>query len=142
MGNSESAIKKANFDDVIMISKELSKNSAKKTQILIHVMDKDDEELLIKNTLSINEEIEKINSLLSLRKMDVTIVIYGKNTDNVSKVVRRYKQLCDMGFFNVYVYLGGLFEWLLLQEIYGNNEIQTNNICKRNILDYKPTRSL
>jgi len=45
MGNSESAIKKANFDDVIMISKELSKNSAKKTQILIHVMDKDDEDI-------------------------------------------------------------------------------------------------
>jgi len=141
MGNSESSIKKVNFDDVIMISK-YSKESSKNKNILIHVMDKDDEELLIKNTLLINEEIEKINSLLSLRKMDMTIVIYGKNTDNVSKVVRRYQQLCDMGFSNVYVYLGGLFEWLLLQEIYGNDEIQTNNICKRNILDYKPTRSL
>ena len=126
MGNSESAIKKVNFDDIIMISKD-SKH------FLIHVMEKEDEDLLIKGTLSINEEIEKMNSLLSLEKMNVTIVIYGKNTDDVSKVIGRYRQLNDMGFSNVYVYLGGLFEWLLLQEIYGNDEIKTNNICKKNI---------
>jgi rhodanese-related sulfurtransferase len=135
MGNSESAIKKVNFDDIIMISKD-SKH------FLIHVMEKEDEDLLIKGTLSINEEIEKMNSLLSLEKMNVTIVIYGKNTDDVSKVIGRYRQLHEMGFSNVYVYLGGLFEWLLLQEIYGNDEIRTNNICKKNILDYKPARSL
>jgi len=135
MGNHESAIKKVNFDDIIMISKD-SKH------FLIHVMEKEDEDLLIKGTLSINEEIEKMNSLLSSEKMNVTIVIYGKNTDDVSKVIRRYRQLNEMGFSNVYVYLGGLFEWLLLQEIYGNDEIKTNNICKKNILDYKPARSL
>jgi len=135
MGNHESAIKKVNFDDIIMISKD-SKH------FLIHVMEKEDEDLLIKGTLSINEEIEKMNSLLSSEKMNVTIVIYGKNTDDVSKVIGRYRQLNDMGFSNVYVYLGGLFEWLLLQEIYGNDEIKTNNICKKNILDYKPARSL
>ena len=138
MGNSESSIKKANFDDVIIISKE----SAKNAHILIHVMDKENEELLIKGTLTINEEIEKVNSLLSLRKMDVIIVIYGKNTDDVSKVISRYRQLRDMGFTNVYVYLGGLFEWLLLQEIYGNEEIKTNVVCKKNILDYKPSRGV
>lgn len=135
MGNSESSIKKVNFDDVIMIS-------LKNTHILIHVMEKEDQELLIKNTLLIDEEIERINSILSFRKMDVTIVIYGKNTDDISKVIGKYRKLCDMGFSNVYVYLGGLFEWLLLQEIYGNDEIKTNNICNKNILDYKPARGL
>jgi hypothetical protein len=138
MGNSESAIKKVNFDDIIMISKDSSKN----THILINVMEKEDQALLIKSTLSINEEIEKVNSLLSFRKMDVNIVIYGKNTDDVSKVIKRYRQLCDMGFSNVHVYLGGLFEWLLLQEIYGNDEIKTNIVCNRNILDYKPARGM
>ena len=135
MGNSESLIKKVNFDDIIIIS-------LKNAHILIHVMDKENEELLIKGTLTINEEIEKVNSLLSFRKMDVTIVIYGKNTDDISKVIGRYRQLRDMGFSNVYVYLGGLFEWLLLQEIYGNEEIKTNIVCKKNILDYKPSRGL
>ena len=141
MGNSESSIKKVNFDDIINISKD-SKELTKNNNILIHVMEKEDQELLIKNTLLIDEEIERINSILSFRKMDVTIVIYGKNTDDISKVIGKYRKLCDMGFSNVYVYLGGLFEWLLLQEIYGNDEIKTNNICKKNILDYKPARSL
>ena len=141
MGNSESSIKKVNFDDIINISKD-SKESTKNTHILIHVMEKEDQELLIKNTLSIDEEIEIINSILSFRKMDVIIVIYGKNTDDVSKVIRRYRQLCDMGFSNVHVYFGGLFEWLLLQEIYGNDDMKTNIVCNRNILDYKPARGL
>ena len=139
MGNSESAIKKANFDDVIMISK-CSKDLTKNNHILIHVMEKEDQDLLIKGTLLIDQEIEKMNSLLSSGKKDATIVIYGKNTDDVSKVIGRYRQLCEMGFSNVHVYLGGLFEWLLLQEIYGNNEIQTNMVCKKNILYYKPAR--
>ena len=138
MGNSTSDIKKANFDDIINILKD----SAKKIRILIHVMNAENQELLIKGTLSINEEMEKMNSLLRSGKMDATIVIYGKNTDDVSKLIGRYKQLHDMGFSNVYVYLGGLFEWLLLQEIYGNEEIQTNIVCKKNILDYKPARGL
>lgn len=141
MGNSESSIKKVNFDDIINISKD-SKELTKNNNILIHVMEKEDQELLIKNTLLIDEEIERINSILSFRKMDVTIVIYGKNTDDISKVIGKYRKLCDMGFSNVYVYLGGLFEWLLLQEIYGNDEIKTNNICNKNILDYKPARGL
>ena len=141
MGNSESSIKKVNFDDIINISKD-SKELTKNNNILIHVMEKEDQELLIKNTLSIDEEIEIINSILSFRKMDVIIVIYGKNTDDVSKVIRRYRQLCDMGFSNVHVYFGGLFEWLLLQEIYGNDDMKTNIVCNRNILDYKPARGL
>ena len=141
MGNSESSIKKVNFDDIINISKD-SKELTKNNNILIHVMEKEDQELLIKNTLLIDEEIERINSILSFRKMDVTIVIYGKNTDDISKVIGKYRKLCDMGFSNVYVYLGGLFEWLLLQEIYGNDEIKTNIVCKKNILDYKPSRGM
>jgi hypothetical protein len=40
MGNYESAIKKVNFDDIIMIS-------LKNNYILIHVMEKEDEDLLI-----------------------------------------------------------------------------------------------
>ena len=97
---------------------------------------------LRKHVISECDEIEIINSILSFRKMDVIIVIYGKNTDDVSKVIRRYRQLCDMGFSNVHVYFGGLFEWLLLQEIYGNDDMKTNIVCNRNILDYKPARGL
>jgi hypothetical protein len=133
MGNSESNIKKVNFDDII---------TSKNTHIIINVMEKHEQEILIKGTLSINEEIETINSLLALGKMDTTIIIYGKNTDDISKVISRYRQLQNMGFTNPRAYIGGLFEWLLLQEMYGCDEFKTNTTCKNSILDYKPDRGI
>jgi hypothetical protein len=42
-----------------------------------------------------------------------------------------------MGFVNVYLYPGGLFEWLLLQDIYGDDEFPTT-IKELDILKYKP----
>lgn len=116
MGNAESHIKTANFDN-IKYDKHL----------LIHVMDEKDQSLLIKGTLTIEDEIETLNSVLSASKQRETrIIIYGKNTDDYGKVMRRYKQLCGLGF-DASVYFGGLFEWLLLQEIYGNSEFPINN---------------
>ena len=131
MGNSESNIKKVNFDDII-----------KNTHIIINIMKKDEQEILIKGTLSIIEEIETINSLLASGKMETTIIIYGKNTDDISKVINRYRQLQNMGFTHMRAYIGGLFEWLLLQEIYGCDEFKTNIIFKNSVLDYKPERGL
>jgi len=32
-----------------------------------------------------------------------------------------------LGFLNIYVYLGGIFEWLLLQDIYGDEEFPTTS---------------
>ena len=111
MGNADSQIRTANFDNI-----------KEKTYILIHVMDETDQFVLIKGTLTIEKEITIINSLLSASKQgDTRIIIYGKNTDDFHKVVKRYKQLCELGF-NAFVYIGGLFEWLLLQEIYGLSE--------------------
>jgi len=43
-----------------------------------------------------------------------------------------------LGFTNVYVYPGGIFEWLLLQDIYGENEFPTTKI-EIDILKFKPT---
>ena len=111
MGNADSQIRTANFDNI-----------KENTHILIHVMDKTDQSVLIKGTLTIEKEITIINSLLSASKQgDTRIIIYGKNTDDFHKVVKRYKQLCDLGF-DAFVYIGGIFEWLLLQEIYGSSE--------------------
>ena len=111
MGNADSKIRTANFDNI-----------KENTYILIHVMDETDQSVLIKGTLTIEKEITILNSLLSASKQrETNIIIYGKNTDDFHKVMRRYKQLCDLGF-NAFVYIGGLFEWLLLQEIYGMSE--------------------
>ena len=37
------------------------------------------------------------------------------------------EQLNQLGFINIYVYPGGLFEWLLLQDIYGEELFQTTS---------------
>ena len=48
----------------------------------------------------------------------------------------KYKQLTDFGFKNVFVYRGGLFEWLLLQDIYGEEQFKTTTKVI-DILKYK-----
>ena len=131
MGNAESHIKTVNFDNV-----KYDKH------LLIHVMDEKDQTLLIKGTLTIEDEIKTLNSVLSASKQGETrIIIYGKNTDDYEKVIRRYKQLRTLGF-DACVYFGGLFEWLLLQEIYGISEfpIEKRGIAPMDALKYAPAK--
>lgn len=131
MGNAESQIKTANFDNI-----KYDKH------ILIHVMDENDQSLLIKGTLTIENEIETMNSVLSASKQRETrIIIYGKNTDDYGQIIKRYKQLCGLGF-DACVYFGGLFEWLLLQEIYGISEfpIEKRGSAQVDVLKYAPAR--
>jgi hypothetical protein len=47
----------------------------------------------------------------------------------------------SLGFINIYLYNGGLFEWLLLQDIYGDDNFPTT---KKNIdlLKYKSQKIL
>ena len=131
MGNAESHIKTANFDNV-----KYDKH------LLIHVMDETEQSLLIKGTLTIEDEIETLNSVLSASKQSKTrIIIYGKNTDDYAKLVKRYNQLRGLGF-NAFVYFGGIFEWLLLQEIYGISEfpIEKRGKMQVDVLKYAPAK--
>jgi hypothetical protein len=72
----------------------------------------------INNTLSAEHETELINHAIDAGDMNIQIVIYGKNGNDPSIVVK-YNQLIGLGFPNVKLYLGGITEWLLLQEIFG-----------------------
>ena len=63
------------------------------------------------------------------------IIIYGKNCNDDS-VYKKYNQFIDLGFTNVYLYLGGLFEWLLLQDIYGKDMFKTTS-NELDIIKYK-----
>jgi hypothetical protein len=129
MGNAESQIKTVNFDNI----KEGS-------MILIHVMDETDQNILIKGTLTIENEIKMLNSLLSASKQgSIWVVIYGRNTDDFPKVMKRYKQLCDLGF-DAFVYIGGLFEWLVLGELYGLNEFPLTKNDAVDILKFAPKK--
>jgi hypothetical protein len=96
-----------------------------------------DNPCLIKGTIPIDREEIIINSLLNTpSKTSRYIIIYGKNSNDKS-IVTRYTQLKSLGFTNVYIYLGGMFEWLLLQDIYGEGLFPTTRKML-DILTYKP----
>ena len=115
MGNSLK-INSINFEDI--------QESIIKNKIMINTLNKDKQMCLIKNTLSADDEVIVINKLISEGTYDVTIIIYGENScDN--NIYDKYKQLLGLGFANIYIYIGGLFEWLLLQDIYGDDLFPT-----------------
>ena len=118
MGNTTS-MKKINFEDMQFAC--LNPNN----YIIINTLDMQNQKCLIKNTVNPQQEVELLNEYLSKNK-EVNIVIYGMNAVDES-IYKKFDQLVKLGFYNVYVYLGGLFEWLLLQEVYGEDDFPTTN---------------
>ena len=68
-------------------------------------------------------------------KININIIVYDKNA-NAPNLMKKYEQLINLGFINVYIYPGGLFEWLLLQDVYGNDDFPTTN-TELDILKFK-----
>jgi rhodanese-related sulfurtransferase len=135
MGNISSSIKKISFEDIQFVIKN-SDNS----YVLINTMNSLEQECLILNTLPYEKEEALINEYMKQGKKNKKIIIYGKN-NNDEKIITKYYQLINLGFYNVYVYSGGLFEWLLLQDIYGFNEFPTTK-KELDLLKFKPLKSL
>ena len=126
MGNSTST-RYINFEDmqVAITNKEY---------IIINTLLSTQQTCLINGTLSMGNEEEILNTYLKTNK-SVRIIVYGMNSidPNVNK---KYEQLVALGFVNVFIYSGGLFEWLLLQDIYGKDMFMTT-AYERDILKYK-----
>jgi hypothetical protein len=80
---------------------------------------------LIINTVNVVEEEHLINECMNNDKKK-TIIIYGKNCTDET-IYNKYFQLMDLGFTNVNLYIGGMFEWMLLQDIYGDEEFATTS---------------
>jgi rhodanese-related sulfurtransferase len=105
--------------------------------VLINTMSIGEQECLIQNTVPYDQEEQLINDIITkYDHVNKKIIIYGKNAADNS-VDRKYRQLIGLGFSNVYIYPGGLFEWVLLQDIYGFDEFPTNKRIL-DILKYKP----
>ena len=111
----------------------------KNKSILINTLESNNQSCLISGTISIEEEIKLLNFYLKTNK-NMLIIIYGKNNSDLS-VLQKHKQLLSLGFTNIALYLGGLFEWLLLQDIYGVDEFTTTS-RQLDILKYKPRKTL
>lgn len=133
MGNSSSTLKKVNFEDII----DFQKNNDNSNGILISTLPQNEQHCLIAKTIPSNNEESVINNALYYNKKN-NIYIYGKNSHDMT-IVSKAKQLVELGFSNVYVYVGGLFEWLLLQEIYGAENFKTKGE-EIDILKYRPQK--
>jgi len=130
MGNTAS-IRKINCEDMQKACKNTN------NYIIINTLDGSMQNCLILNTTKIENEEALINSIIKKTK-NKNIIIYGRNC-NDEKVYKKYQQLVSLGFTNVYVYVGGMFEWLLLQDIYGSDLFPTTS-NELDILKYKSHR--
>jgi hypothetical protein len=123
MGNSNN-YKYATFEDINKSNKVL----------LVNTLTLNEQECLIKNTIVASQEENEINDLLS-NKIKADIIVYGKNFLDRT-VYKKYEQLNNLGF-NVRIYIPGLFEWLLLQDIYGFENFPTTS-RELDILRFRP----
>ena len=130
MGNVTTS--KINFENVQDATKT-------KSIILINTLSSDNQGCLIQGTITADKEESLINECLKKNK-NVTIFIYGRN-NNDETVIKKHKQIVDLGFKNVYIYSGGLFEWLLLQDIYGEDNFPTTS-KELDLLRFKPVSRL
>ena len=102
--------------------------------IIINTLDIAKQKCLIEGTIQIEHETKIVNEQLEKNK-SIRIIVYGMNSTDET-IVKKYDQLIGLGFTNVYIYLGGLFEWLLLQDIYGSALFPTTSI-EKDFLKYK-----
>lgn len=142
MGSTHSQ-NKINYEDV-QYAYKFSFNKGDQTNykyIIINTMDKNWQSCLIQNTIAIREEEEIINGILKNKySNNITIIIYGTNSNDES-IFSKYDQLVKLGIKNVFIYTGGMFEWLLLQDIYGYDLFPTTS-RELDILKYKPRKQL
>lgn len=128
-----------NFEDMQIAineqNKQLTNTYQAKTILIINTLDSYHQNCLISGTVSIDTEVELINAHLKKYK-DIKVIIYGMNSCD-DTCFKKYEQLVKLGFYNVYIYGGGLFEWLLLQDIYGTELFPTNNTSSIDLLKYK-----
>ena len=119
---------KVGFEDVLRCIKG---NSG----LVISTLPFEKQGCLIRGALTIEQEVVELNDLLEGGDFQEEIIVYGLNhTDDT--VLKKQGQLIGMGFQNVRVYLGGLFEWLLLQDVYGKEQFPTTNTTTVDILSY------
>jgi hypothetical protein len=132
MGNIQS-MKKINYEDMQTVIKN------PEVYLIINTLPPSDQKCLIVNTTLAEEEEPLINKYLKENR-NIRIIVYGKNCNDES-VQKKYQQLLSLGFYNIFVYTGGMFEWLLMQDIYGKELFPTTK-KEVDLLKYKPNQLL
>ena len=129
MGNSTSSpIQKANFEDI---------SDMNRSYILISTLPYHEQSILIARTIQADQETRIVEEAIKERK---NIIVYGKNSNDES-IYKKCEQITRLGHTKVFVYPGGLFEWLLLQDIFGAEAFPTTKKTA-DLLSYKPCSHL
>ncbi|MBI96563.1 hypothetical protein CL656_05405 [bacterium] len=131
--NNYEKLSKVSYENI----QDILKNNDK-SYYIINTLNYDLQDILLPNTINCNEEENIINSLINNSNYNFKIIIYGKNNTDES-IYKKYIQLKKYGFTNMFIYVGGMFEWLLLQDIYGKELFPTIGFTL-NILKYKPDK--
>jgi hypothetical protein len=133
MGNQVSLVPKVSYEDIQMI---VYRNThIPHSTILINTLPPSLQHCLIKTTVDIRVEEQLINKCL-MNSPNVMIIVYGKNSTDIT-ILHKYEQLVKLGFTNVHIYTGGIFEWMLLYEIYGKDLFKITQY-EIDILRYRP----
>ncbi len=132
MGNTQS-MRKINYEDMQTVVKN------PEVYLIINTLPPSEQQCLIVNTTIANDEEAIINRFMKENK-SIRIIIYGRNC-NDETINKKYQQLYSLGFYNIFVYLGGMFEWLMLQDIYGKELFPTTK-KELDILKYKSNQLL
>jgi rhodanese-related sulfurtransferase len=127
--------KKIGFEDV-----KYALVSHSRATLIINTLDAGEQNCLIKTSIHANDEERIINQYIEdgIAKTH-RVIVYGRHGCD-PKVASKCKQLQSLGFGEVYMYVGGLFEWLLLQDIYGDSEFPTTSKAI-DILKYRPPKT-
>ena len=139
MGNSAMATYNINFEDMQSAIGPNSISNSNAKSLIINTLEAHHQHCLIAGTLSVESEVEILNAHLKSNK-EIQLIIYGMNATDTT-CLKKYDQLIKLGFYNVFIYVGGLFEWLLLQDVYGA-ELFPTTTTKVDILKYKGRRRL
>ena len=126
-------MKKINYEDMQNVIKN------PEIYLIINTLSHSDQQCLIINTTISTDEELIINKFLKENK-NIRIIIYGKNCNDDS-INKKYQQLYSLGFYNIYVYSGGMFEWLMLQDIFGKDLFPTTK-KELDFLKYKSNQLL
>jgi hypothetical protein len=118
-------IQRINFEDI--------QYAQKNKCLIISTLPSTSQELLILKTIPCDKEIKAVEDAI-LQKQH--IFVYGKHS-NDETIYIKYEQIRKLGG-KVYLYTGGLFEWILLQDIYGFEEFPTTIHKTIDLLKYKP----
>ena len=120
MGNAP--LQRVNFEEV-----QAAQQGA---ALIINVLHEDDQAVLIAGTVKPCDEVDAVNDAL---RRKFRIIVYGRHANDTAAEAK-CAQLHALGA-RPYLYGGGLFEWLLLQDIFGAEQFPTTG-TKLELLDF------